>query len=324
MKIMASLKELRERWKTEDGKRRRKEIINHLLNIATRGIVENKKIQTHAQIKGILQDFPYTNETNQADLRGIDLEGEKLPQVYIYNVDLSGANLGNSHFGGAQFEGVDLRGANFSNADLSNININQAKVGKYPSEEECTNLSQTDLRYAKFNNILYSDLKYGGYRLKKNSECEKAEGSYRVLRSLFKDIGQYKDADRCYRQERKSKRKQKNVFIRIFEWLVYELTCGYGMRPYYLIGWIIFIIFAFMFKYFYNSNQFVYVGNIQANFSIWTALYFSIVTFTTLGLGDWHPNPNSSIQYWIATEAILGVIFIALVVITYSRKMIRD
>ncbi len=40
---MTSLKELRDRWKTEDGKRRRKEIIKHLINRATREIYENKK-----------------------------------------------------------------------------------------------------------------------------------------------------------------------------------------------------------------------------------------------------------------------------------------
>ncbi len=283
-----------------------------------------KKKHTHAQIKLDLKDFPYINETHQVDLRGINLEGERLPQIYIYNIDLSGANLRNAHFGGAQIEGVDLRGVDLSNTNLNNINIDQAEVGKYPSEEECTNLSQADLRYAKFNNILYSDLKYGGYNLKEKEEYKKAEGSYRVLKNLFKDVGNYKDADKCYRLERKAMRRQRNIFFRIFEWLLYEFTCGYGMRPYYLIGWIIFIIFTFMGIYYYNRGQFVYVGDTFPNFSMWTSLYFSIVTFTTLGLGDWHPNPNCNIQFWVSIEAILGAIFIALAMITYARKMIRS
>jgi hypothetical protein len=322
---MTSLKELRDRWKTDDGIRRRKEIINHLLNIATRGFVENKKVHTHAQIKGDIMDFPYTNETNQADLRGIDLEGERLPQIYIYNFDLAGANLRNANFGGTQFEGVDLRGVDLSNTNLSNVNIDQAKVGKYLSDEDCTNLSQADLRFAKFNNILYFDLKYGGYNLKEKEECKKAEGSYRVLRMFFKSQGDYENEDKCYRKEMIAKRKQKESKLKQFaEWLLLDATCGYGMKPKFVLAWILALIFIFGFFYSFFGSQFIYSRDLATHFSLGKALYFSTVTFSTLGFGDWHPNPDSYIKFLVAFEALLGFIFLTLWIVTLSRKIIRS
>jgi len=51
-------------------------------------------------------------------------------------------------------------------------------------------------------------------------------------------------------------------------------------------------------------------------------LYFSIVTFTTLGFGDLAPKPGF-FQLFASFEALLGAIFMAMFIFVFARKMIR-
>ncbi len=44
----------------------------------------------------------------------------------------------------------------------------------------------------------------------------------------------------------------------------------------------------------------------------YNALYFSIVTWTTLGYGDFHPTPDARI--WASFEALLGYVFMGILV----------
>jgi len=52
------------------------------------------------------------------------------------------------------------------------------------------------------------------------------------------------------------------------------------------------------------------------------ALYFSIITFTTLGYGDIKPTPGWG-SALTAAEAILGGIMMALTVLVIGRKFMR-
>ena len=54
------------------------------------------------------------------------------------------------------------------------------------------------------------------------------------------------------------------------------------------------------------------------------SLYFSVVTFTTLGFGDIRPDPGI---WWVKAvamgEALCGAILMALFVLVLGRKMMR-
>jgi hypothetical protein len=329
---MTSLEQLRSRWKKSPWKEIKEKVVkilkdskDFLIEAETPDIFKQKMFEkTRSELKKSLQDYDFVFREGLFDLKGIDLEDEDLRQIFLMNFDLSGAILKRTVFTQAHFKFVDLRSADLTYANLYNTELERLTFGNYNSEKECTNLERAELRYAKFIDTKCFDVKYGKYCLDDIKKCEKAEGSYRVLKNLFKDVGNYKEADKCYRLERKAKRKQKNIFYRIIEWLLYEFTCGYGMRPWYVFFWIAGIVLLFMCLYSCFGDRFIYNGNIEATFTIKSALYLSVVTFTTLGLGDWHPAPNSNIQYLVAVEAILGAIFIALAMITYARKMIRS
>ncbi len=51
------------------------------------------------------------------------------------------------------------------------------------------------------------------------------------------------------------------------------------------------------------------------------SLYFSIVTFTTLGYGDFSPSPD--FQMWAAAEALIGAALMAVFIVCLTRKYIR-
>ncbi|NJN82937.1 MAG: two pore domain potassium channel family protein [Caldilineaceae bacterium] len=51
------------------------------------------------------------------------------------------------------------------------------------------------------------------------------------------------------------------------------------------------------------------------------ALYFSVVTFTTLGYGD--IQPHGFARFLVSVEALLGIFLISLFVFVFCRKMIR-
>ncbi|AHF80429.1 Hypothetical protein TES1_1045 [Thermococcus paralvinellae] len=55
--------------------------------------------------------------------------------------------------------------------------------------------------------------------------------------------------------------------------------------------------------------------------SFWDALYYSLVTFTTLGYGDMHP--TGWLKALSAIEALTGAVFMALIVAVIARKWMR-
>jgi hypothetical protein len=51
-------------------------------------------------------------------------------------------------------------------------------------------------------------------------------------------------------------------------------------------------------------------------------IYYSIVTFTTLGFGDIYPKPGW-LQFWVALEVILGYIMLGGLISILANKLAR-
>jgi flavodoxin len=51
------------------------------------------------------------------------------------------------------------------------------------------------------------------------------------------------------------------------------------------------------------------------------SLYFSVVTFTTLGYGDYHP--KQAYQTIAISEAFIGAFILAFFVVVVSRRLVR-
>ena len=113
------------------------------------------------------------------------------------------------------------------------------------------------------------------------------------------------------------------AFPRFGKWVVFKHILGYGVRPWKVatsigititIFWIIFCIA--------NYNHLLGYPNGPVTGIPWLdSLYFSIITFATVGYGDVHP--TSWAASFAMIEGLLGVILNAALIVTLFRKLVR-
>ena len=169
-------------------------------------------------------------------------------------------------------------------------------------------------RLASFRNI----------NLKDNASAEQC---YRIAKSSHQREGQYTLAGEYYYKEKIAKRKQLPRYSpkRWFEYILLDGICGYGERPLRAIRTGLGVLFGLAFLYWkvghiYPSPE---LFNKPHTLTFWDALYFSVVTFTTLGFGDWRPDPSHWIRYVVMSEAFIGAFLMALFIVTFARRMMR-
>jgi hypothetical protein len=106
-------------------------------------------------------------------------------------------------------------------------------------------------------------------------------------------------------------------------WLeLYRLLAGYGEHPIRTAISSIFTILVFAFIYWVLGCLDYTTGNTGHFEEFIYSIYFSFVTFTTLGLGDIRPLTHTG-RILICCEAVIGAFLIALFVVVFSRKMMR-
>lgn len=247
------------------------------------------------------------------DMRGADLYHAKLKNAHLFKINLENASLMK-----ADLTGANLHCANLSNCNLLGANLLGAKVDNVTWGKE---LRQEPLaREAKKNGNKALMLDY----------YEQAEEIYRHLRLVSEDSGMFENAGHFFYKEMVMRRLQMKPWStkRSISKLV-DAFCGYGENPTRVILFSLSLIVCCAFLYFllgisdsgtaigYQANLSI-TGNIKHFFS---CVYFSVVTFTTLGYGDLTPSGSSRIL--AAFEAFAGSFTIALFVVVFVKKMTR-
>jgi uncharacterized protein YjbI with pentapeptide repeats len=179
----------------------------------------------------------------------------------------------------------------------------------------------------------------------KRKEYSQAKEIYLLLKNNFHSIGRYEDESWAFKKEKDMERKSYFNFKTIHKWL---WSCflngiyGYGERPWNVIlsAGILIFAFALLFSLIgigtpeiielkgtavhQNSGNIVDLvskgllkNNVIRNFP--DSLYFSLITFTTLGYGDFRP-----LEGWgrilAGSEAFIGAFMMALFVYTFARR----
>lgn len=153
------------------------------------------------------------------------------------------------------------------------------------------------------------------------------EKTFRIIKNYYQREGQYTLAGECYYKEKIAKRKQLPWYSpkRWFEYILLDGLCGYGERPLRAIRTALGVLFGLAFLYWrvghiYPSPE---LFDEPHTLTFYDALYFSVVTFTTLGFGDWRPDPSHWIRYIVMSEAFIGAFLMALFIVTFARRMMR-
>lgn len=281
-----------------------------------------EKLESRAHLDSPMTDF----KLSRIDLSHVNLVNRNSKQGYQFvNSDFYRSNLSRAHCFKVNFSGCSLMKTNFQYANL-----------------HCANLSNCNLLGANFEHAKLENIQWGDELLQETlaKTCkdpaeredlyEQTEEIYRHLRKVTEDEGLFELSGRFFRSEMIARRMQlpRLSGARLLSKTV-DLFCGYGEEPLRIIGFTLLLIFVY--ALFYMLSGLRYEGEIiQLNLSLgftqnmwhlFDAIYFSIVTFTTLGYGDIAPHGFS--RFLAATEALIGSFTIALFVVVFVKKMIR-
>lgn len=144
----------------------------------------------------------------------------------------------------------------------------------------------------------------------------------RDSRAQFQISGDHDSASRIFRKEKEIEYKESDTTKKI-AMLFYRFTSNYGESP-------IFVIFNICLVLILSTLASFFIG-ITASKGIvkysWEAFfnsaYFSVVTFTTLGYGDFSPT-NFSGKILACIVAFSGLVYTSLLMVTIVRKYSRS
>ncbi|MHC4169460.1 MAG: pentapeptide repeat-containing protein [Planctomycetota bacterium] len=107
----------------------------------------------------------------------------------------------------------------------------------------------------------------------------------------------------------------------ILRWPVrwFWLLSDYGLRTWRIMLWFFGLAFAFALVYRLWPSSVVVNGTIGDIQGLWHAVYFSVVTMTTLGFGDIAANPDSWLgQTLLMVQVLLGYVLLAALVTRFA------
>lgn len=271
-------------------------------------------------------------------LEGFALKGARLEGINLVNrgehcgYDLRFVDLYRSNLQGAHLFMADLQGASLMKADMQGANLHYANLTD-------ANLLGTRLKGARIENVIWGQHLLQERRAieatkERNSKLaqdyfEQAEEICRNIRNVAANQGLVDMAGHFFYKEMTMRRKQ-HPKLSAKRWVskFVDLTCGYGERPMNVIlfSWAVIFISSICFYLFGISEQgqIIRIGQVSSAGilqDMLTCIYYSVVTFTTLGYGDIVPIGFS--RFFAALEAFTGSFTLALFVVVFVKKMTR-
>jgi hypothetical protein len=177
---------------------------------------------------------------------------------------------------------------------------------------------------------------------KKSSLFQKAE-QFRILKENFRNNGQYEDEDAAYlefkRCEAKAKledalvRNKKNALWAYpnfyFQRYVFDFVGRYATDPIRVLMNMAIALFMYGVLYYVITRWFPGFGTIATTLptelnhfhDFWTAMYYSAITFFTIGYGDYFA--EGYLKLFAALEGFTGVFLMSYFTVAFVRKILR-
>ena len=268
------------------------------------------------------------------DAPRIDLTYARFEHANLQDAVLDDADLSYSHFEHAILHGITavrarLVRARLQKADLSTARLNHAKLhfayiqnaNMFKANLENADLTGADVRGANFSavyvdNTVFRDVQWRP-RPKREPRPELFAGfdvrGIRYSDPLF---------DQFVRQA-EFVRGSRNVWPWLAFW-AWSLTCSCGRSIPRWLGTCAAIVFAFailFFSYVGEGTRCVLVRPPLNEYDFWTHVYFSVVTFSTLGFGDVTPcNLTGNIAAMV--EVFIGYVMLGGLISIFTMKLV--
>jgi hypothetical protein len=306
----------------------------------------------HAQVDGKTKETLETTDPEEQSA----IDGAYLVEASLANVDwfgdtslveanLTGADLKGANFSGANltlatltdvsaiatdFSGANLEGAILTNADLRRATIEDAR------------LHETVLRDmhigggTEMGDVSIYDREQAPPDLIEKQPLDAAAWVYRQLQFLYEDNALPRLARRSYHRERDARRRlawRESDYATAVKWELSRWTMKYGSSPYrvLLTSLVVVVVFALLFpltggiQETQAGSTITYSIDDPENAPRWwlamvlfKSLYFSVVTFATLGLGDIQPIGTTA-RFLAGAESVIGSLLAALLVFVLAR-----
>lgn len=157
----------------------------------------------------------------------------------------------------------------------------------------------------------------------KNDDFECARVEFGILKHAFRDINAYDEEDWCYLMEKRMERmllpwdQPMSAASRFFNWLALDLGCGYGTKPLNVFIASMILLFAFV-------GVFMAVpGAFPEPISFFDAVQLSFRIFVNAEVSSVEPKSTHWMNYVLMVESFLGFFVMMVLVVTYSRRVIR-
>jgi hypothetical protein len=241
-----------------------------------------------------------------ADMRGANLLNASLEDAKLAGADFSHANLTGAMMAHADCKNIDLVNANLTGANLTGANLESAKVSSVVYDRK---IFFRTLKKVKFNPVEMwgkrYDLLLGTTCRCKGVHTASCYGSQRF--QLFLE-------DQDYLEELLETKWGKPI---VFIWWALA-DCGRSMMRW--AGWSLLFVLFFASVYWEMGAKHFHVANLP--FGLITMVYYSMVTFTTLGFGDVAPKTNFAAML-ITVEVIIGYIMLGGLISIFANKLAR-
>lgn len=261
-----------------------------------------------------------------ADIRGAHMQGCNLREAHLEGANLSGAHLEKAHLTlahleeallyGAHLEGANLAGAHLEEAILKDAHLEGASLWKTHLEGadlckahlEGANVLHTHLEGADLSEADLRDANVSGVIWDRNMKCRSA------------------NVETCYGSQRFKREVQDMDFLNEFQernpktywiWLLFA-DCGRSLSRWGL--WCLFLSLAFARLIFHMGTDHFDASPID--FTGFSSIYYSVVTFTSFGFGDITPRTDEGALV-LMVEAILGYIMLGGLIAIFANKLAR-
>lgn len=282
------------------------------------------------------------------DLRGVDFSGATLVGTNLSGANLTGVDLSTADLEGADLSRATLWGADFSEANLWRANLSGARLEstargakERPVDLSGANLDEANLSGARFGKLSYTSdeflhrlKKWWGPRMARHIPFLKRYEWRSIDITTFEKINTAEiDASGNPILKRYIEDYQ---FIRTFRdksWVhrrvIYPLwkgmsDCGRSLLLWGIWSTVIALIFAIVYRWVFGCERIVFnvdkLGVAQPGFGDY--LYYSVVTFTTLGFGDVVPLDGWA-RCAVGLEVVIGYVMLGGLISILASKLAR-
>ena len=289
--------------------------------------IRDEEVEDGIDLRGInLSGFDFRVPIKDGD-DGFSEDVAILSEIHFEGATLKHCNFQEGKIHNCFFEDAEILHSEFKGATINNCQFQQANcTGLNLTSAKLINCDFTDatIKDVTLDTTIVDQKTTFGKSLKseKDESFHFASIEYKQIKEMYKNSSLHEIADTYHYREMVSKRKitKKTNPKRWLNYFFGDLLCKYGTSFVRVLLWSTLVITLCAFLLSFNKGLLYHNATTDSSFI--DALYFSIVSFTTLGYGDFHA--IGAMRFVAATEGFLGAALMALFTVIVARNLIRD